>query len=610
MTYTPAQMAEAILSIPAGSGFYPSLTVHTTTGATVTATKSANTTGGLSVGSTVKMNVDGVPTEFIVVHQGLPGNMYDASCDGTWLLMKDCYESRAWHSSNVNDYKNSDIHSYLNGSFLGLFDSDMQSAIKQAKIPYVNGTGTTGAVDSGSNGLPAKVFLLAGYEVGWTTADSQHFPIDGAKLDYFVSGNDSTARTKRVAHLNGAASGWWLRSPSANMDTAAWNVVSNGDNGGHYCSETDGIRPALILPSNLIVSGDTVTAEEYVPSEVIELDEIDDGLFWGELTDYGEWAVTAELDGDTSSDTVDVESVENYDLTLEFISPVLSENSLTVISEVSQAGTGANYWSVGDTYPMTLNGKIGDYLTLTNTTLYAFILHFNLPQNGVADNNIIWGCFKNENGVDVALVDSNYNTDPTSGSKSFNMNHWWNTATYGTNYGGWKGTDLRYDILGAVSTQPSQYGSNKTTANVGYNANGTEFSNPKADTLLAAMPSEWRGVLRLWKRYIDSVGNSSNVDANINETIDAISLLTEFEVQGARTYANQYEQNHQVQMAYYAGGNSKVRYRHDDGSSVVRAWCASPRYDNNYNFCNVNINGSATTRSVSDSGGVPAAFKT
>lgn len=202
-----------------------------------------------AVGDTIQLKVNGTPKDFIVVHQGKPSSMYDDSCDGTWLLMKDCYENRQWHSSNVNSYKDSTIHSYLNSTFLDLFDSNIKSAIKQVKIPYVNGTGGS-AVASGSNGLSTKVFLLSGCEVGFTASSySTPLPIDGAKLDYFVADNGATAKAKRVANLNGAAYSWWLRSPYNNNTTHTYNVQSSGTGSSTQCMSTFGIRPALVLPS-------------------------------------------------------------------------------------------------------------------------------------------------------------------------------------------------------------------------------------------------------------------------------------------------------------------------------------------------------------------------
>lgn len=211
--------------------------------------------GSMSVGSTVKLKLGGTARDFLVVHQGLPSSMYDSSCNGTWLLLKDIYTTRTWDSSN-NDYKNSDIHSYLNGTFLNLFDNDIKNAIKQVKIPYQNGTGSGGSVASGANGLSCKIFLLSGYELGWTTSDNSWFPKDGAKLSYFSSGTSSAANNKRIANYNDSATYWWLRSPYSGNTNYVWVVYSDGSCNYWFCSSTYGVRPALVLDSSLSVSDD------------------------------------------------------------------------------------------------------------------------------------------------------------------------------------------------------------------------------------------------------------------------------------------------------------------------------------------------------------------
>ena len=211
--------------------------------------------GDLAVGTSVFLNESGAPAEYLIVHQGLPSSLYDTSCDGTWLLRKDIYERRAWNSSNVNDYANSTIHSYLNSTFLGLFDSDIQAAIKEVKIPYVNGTGNA-AVASGASGLVAKIFLLSGYELGWTRSTNQYFPIDGACLSYFSS--LSATDSKRIGYLNGKATGWWLRSPYISNDADALFVRPSGLYFGARCTNSYGIRPALVLPSNALFDKTTL----------------------------------------------------------------------------------------------------------------------------------------------------------------------------------------------------------------------------------------------------------------------------------------------------------------------------------------------------------------
>lgn len=222
-------------------------------GAFVNATPKAGTpVSSLAVGTLIKINENGAPVEYMVVNQGLPSSMYDASCDGCWVLRKDIAENRAWDSSD-NDYKNSDIQTYLNGSWVSRYSAGVLSQIKQVKIPYVNGTGSGGSVASGANGLSCKIFLLSGYEVGFSTSDNSYFPRDGAKLSYFSSGTDSAANNKRIANYNGSAANWCLRSPVTGDSGLIWIVYSDGVCSNWGCNHTCGVRPALILPSTALV---------------------------------------------------------------------------------------------------------------------------------------------------------------------------------------------------------------------------------------------------------------------------------------------------------------------------------------------------------------------
>lgn len=222
---------------------------------------SGTNAGDIDVGTEVILNENGQPVNYLVVNQGIPENspLYDASCEGTWLLRKDIAENRQWHSSNSNSYKASTINAYLNGDWLNRYDPDVAEAIVQVKIPYVNGTGNS-PVASGANGLSVKAFLLGGYEVGFTTSDNQYFPKDGAKLSYFEAGTGSSALNKRIAKLNGSATHWWLRSPNTGNTRDAWRVYSNGVYNGKNCTDSYGIRPALILPYDFKFKSDQIAA--------------------------------------------------------------------------------------------------------------------------------------------------------------------------------------------------------------------------------------------------------------------------------------------------------------------------------------------------------------
>lgn len=220
--------------------------------------------GAKAVGSIVKIKVNGAAKDFIIVHQGKPSSVYDDSCNGTWLLMKDIYENRQWHSSNTNDYANSTIHSYLNSTFLNLFESNIKNAIKQVKLPYRKGSGMSTTVTSGSNGLSAKIFLLSATE---TSFSFSYMPSgEGAELAYFKGCADNSSDSKRVAYLNGSVAYWWLRSPHCYDFDVALYVDSSGDWYGNVCSLSCGIRPALILPSTLLVSDDGTVSTNTAPS--------------------------------------------------------------------------------------------------------------------------------------------------------------------------------------------------------------------------------------------------------------------------------------------------------------------------------------------------------
>lgn len=248
--------------------------------------------GTKAVGSIVKIKVNGASKDFIVVQQGNPNtSTYDSSCAGTWLLMKDIYTTSTF--GNNNSYKDSSIHTYLNGTFYNLIDSDIRAAIKQVKIPYLNGTGGgDGSLATGANGLSTKVFLLSGYEVGWTTSDDINFPKDGIRLAYFGSG--SGGNSKRVAYNGSSAAIWWLRSPYTSSSSYVWRVGTDGSYYNSWYRNSYGVRPAFILPSTLVVSDDGTVSVNTAPTVST------DGAALGEKNTAFAWTYTVtDADGDT-----------------------------------------------------------------------------------------------------------------------------------------------------------------------------------------------------------------------------------------------------------------------------------------------------------------------
>lgn len=216
----------------------------------------AQTLGSVAVGSIVKIDENGSPANYIVVHIGNPDvRLYGSACDGAWLRRQDIVENVQWNSTNANTLVGSTIMSTMAG-YLGRYESHIQSAIKTVKIPYHPGNGgPLWDIKSGENGLECKLFPLGGYEVGLSDP-SGIMPADGAKLDYFKSGLDAEANSKRIAKLNGAAAAWWLRSPVSTSTDGKFYILPDGSLGSTSVNPSYGALPAMIMDPTILVSDD------------------------------------------------------------------------------------------------------------------------------------------------------------------------------------------------------------------------------------------------------------------------------------------------------------------------------------------------------------------
>lgn len=277
---------------------------------------------------------------------------------------------------------------------------------------------------------------------------------------------------------------------------------------------------------------------------------------------------------------IDVEDIVVDDLTF---SKAITD-SWETISQISASGNAQQYYAVGDCKAIHIAGTIG---TLeVDTTLYAVIIGFdhNAELEGYG---ITFGLFKSDElGVGVALCDSHLDTYKADGSKWYNMSHWGNR-----NYGGWAGSDLRYDILGSTDVQPSGYGTAPTASKIGYDATSTCATNPVSGTLMSCLPSELRSVMKPIVKYSNNVGNSSDAEASVTSSTDYLPLLSEFEVFGVRTNANQFEQAKQQQYAFFSAGGDSRKFHFSNVVTPVIWWLRSPYYDSSHSFCRVESTG-------------------
>ena len=206
--------------------------------------------GSLAVGSSVYLEYNGGAAEFLVVHQGNPDPaIYDASCDGTWLLSQFVVPYYKWDETD-NEYYGSNISTYTNYTFRNAFSSGIQSIIKEVKLPYTNGTGTGGSLATGSDGIPQYVFSLSYTEVGFVAGAAIRVNIEGAVLDYFKDATDD----KRIGYYGANnPKDWWLRSPYTKNTTMAWYVTNTGIYDTSSVFNNKAFRLALVLPKETLV---------------------------------------------------------------------------------------------------------------------------------------------------------------------------------------------------------------------------------------------------------------------------------------------------------------------------------------------------------------------
>ncbi len=293
------------------------------------------------------------------------------------------------------------------------------------------------------------------------------------------------------------------------------------------------------------------------------------------VPEAGEWTVSATLGGQTTNSKI-VNVVSSYDTFLAFASTTLNDNSWEVIRGISDAGQGANYWSIGDRKEVTLNGTVG-HLSLSNYTTYAFIIGFNHNASVEGANRIHFQLSKTtlSGGEDVCLCDISYDST-VSKTGYFSMN------SSRTNSGGWASSQMRTNICG---TSLSSY----------------------SGTIIAVIPAALRAVLKSVTKYTDNRGNSSAASA-VTATTDYFFLLSEYEVSGSITFGNTNENSKQAQYSYYSAGNSKIKYKHDGTSTAAYWWLRSPRASNSTSFELVNTGGKVGNDSASYSLGFAPGF--
>ena len=310
------------------------------------------------------------------------------------------------------------------------------------------------------------------------------------------------------------------------------------------------------------------------------------------------FTVTGQATGNTSI-TVTVQNSTNYKYTsntltvsvaVQFIPTALNDADWDTISSLIKAGTFGNYYKVGAWKNVTFNSAnvvTGSSVSAVSGTYRAVVIGIDHNSSIEGTKRVHFAIIKNTSDVQIAICDTdlnsisgaytdygktdgfimnppNKNDEGTSGGNQ-----------YGCNLGGWK----------------SSYGRRKVAQGF--------YDN--------IFPSSLKTKISRCTKWTDNVGNNTNVETNLSATEDYVWFLAEFEIFGARTYANSYEQNKQSQYEYFKNG-SKVCYKNGSTATAVYWWERSPRYINGYYFCIVNTSGGASNSNSSNRLGVVPCF--
>lgn len=441
--------------------------------------------------------------------------------------------------------------------------SGVPNRLTISNVPSQNGSLTyngNAQTPSWNNYDASKMTLNVTAQTNAGTYSASFTPLD----DYMWS--DGTTSTKTV--------NWTIGKAAGSLSLSKYSIVLNSDTKSTTFTVNRAGNGAITVESNnhsvvtVSLNGTTVT-----------VNSVNDTT--------GEATITVKVAAGTNHTAP---ANQTCAVSCEFL-PVkgtpLNDISWEDIRRISDAGLADDYFNIGDAKQIVINGRIGS-TTISNFSVWAYILGFDHNSSREGSNRIHFQIgrtaqnYSANNGI--CFVDSSYGSY-NANSGSFTMNPASGSSS-STNSGGWNNSHMRKTLLGS---------------------NGSPTS-PAANTFLAALPSDLRAVMKTVTKYSDNTGGGSNTASYVTATTDCLFLLSEFEVQGTRSYANSAERNYQAQYEYYNKSNSKVKYRHNSTGSTAFWWLRSVRADYSYGFCAVGTGGSAAADGSGHSRGVAPAF--
>ena len=385
---------------------------------------------------------------------------------------------------------------------------------------------------------------------------------------------------------------------------AAGGVASLGSDGKIPESQlgTVGVPPQIIAT---IPSGSSVTCK--CGSKTLTATST--GTVTFNLTGYGTWVVTATKDGQTATESVVVDDVKRYKISLSYFSATLkvtSDSGATVTATngtktfsgtVPTSGVLSLTITASDTYAVTAtkSGETTDPVSVAITTSGQTYSVECLFFNSVLSKNT-WAQIAKASAAGKAsqLWSVGDTKDITVGSETLTL------VIMGFNHddlasGGKAG--ITFGMKNLMATTRRMNASNTNSGGF----TGSEMYSWLQNTLLPTLPSDLQSVLKSVNKKTSAGSQSSTINTNSMK----LFLFSEIEIFGSTTYSKAGEGS---QYSYFATAANRIKYLSNGSGSADWWWERSPYGSGSSSFCIVGSSGDANADSANNASGVCFGF--
>ena len=327
------------------------------------------------------------------------------------------------------------------------------------------------------------------------------------------------------------------------------------------------------------------------------------------LTGYGTWVVTATKDGQTMTESVVVDDVKQYKISLSYFSATLKVTSdsgavvtatngtKTFSGTVPSSGVLSLTITASGTYTVTAtkSGETTDPVSVAITTSGQTYSVECLFFNSVLSKNT-WAQIAKASAAGKAsqLWSVGDTKDITVGSETLTL------VIMGFNHddlasGGKAG--ITFGMKNLMATTRRMNASNTNSGGF----TGSEMYSWLQNTLLPTLPSDLQAVLKSVNKKTSAGSQSST----INTSSMKLFLFSEIEIFGSTTYSKAGEGS---QYSYFATAANRIKYLSNGSGSAAWWWERSPFGSNSGYFCSVYSDGNANIDNANNASGVCFGF--